>query len=154
MPVLVAKQVRQRAHVALIRNAVRETLKMEGVSLSSEVSVVVCDDKFIQQLNRQFMGEDRPTDVLSFPQEEAAVGKSPGVFSSSAAGKALGDIVVSLPTVTQHAQAREAPIQQELVLVIAHATLHLLGYDHASPEAQAEMWQRQDKVVETLMGSM
>lgn len=140
--------------MALIRRAVYETLKMEGVSLRSEVSVVVCDDEFIHQLNREYMGEDRPTDVLSFPQEEAGSGGEAGVSTGKRQRRALGDIIVSLPTVTDHARERNITVERELVLVVAHATLHLLGYDHDNPEAQAEMWQRQDRVVEKLIGSV
>ena len=68
MPVLIDKRWKAKGHVALVRRAVRETLRTEGAPLSSEVSVVLADDEFIRGLNRQYMGIDASTDVLSFPQ--------------------------------------------------------------------------------------
>ena len=134
MPVLVDKRWKGRAEVALVRRAVQETLKSEGVSLSCEVSVVLADDAFIRALNRSYMGIDAPTDVLSFPQQS----------DKQNTGKILGDIVVSIPTVKSQAGEHGVSFVYELALVVVHSTLHLLGYDHDDEHSRARMWERQD----------
>jgi len=147
VPVLVSKLASGRGCIPLVRRAVRETLKQEGIPLSCEVSVTLVDDARIQELNREYMGTDAPTDVLSFPQETPE-GRPPLQPSGNRA--ALGDIVVSLETVARQADEHDAAYERELALMVAHSTLHLLGYDHAEPAERAVMWERQESVMQTL----
>src|SRR5947207_5365032 len=77
------------------RALIRALLAREDVDPHCEISVVFCDDERMQALNREYMGEDRPTDVLSFPQELPAF--SPG------APRILGDVVISVPTAARQA---------------------------------------------------
>jgi probable rRNA maturation factor len=85
-----------------------------------EVSLVFCDDDFIQQLNRDFRSKDGPTDVLSFPQD--------------AQSGLLGDIVISVPTADRQARERKQPRAREIEWLFLHGLLHLLGYDHQTEE--------------------
>lgn len=99
-----------------------------GDSLDTvEISVVLCDDPFIQALNRQHRGKDAPTDVLSFAQDDPFL---------------LGDIVISLPTAARQAKAAGWSLEQELALLGIHGLLHLLGYDD---ETEAGAWEMQRK---------
>jgi probable rRNA maturation factor len=97
------------------------------------MSIVITDDDKIQQLNRQFRGVDSPTDVLSFPDEPV-----PGE-----AEPYLGDLVLSLPYIQRQAAAEGHTLSDELVLGVVHGTLHLLGYDHDTPDNQNRMWAKQ-----------
>lgn len=98
-----------------------------------EVSVLFCDDAFIADLNRQYRKKNGPTDVLSFAQAEA---KYHGA-------RVLGDIVISLETVERNCAADRAAMRSEVRLLFCHGLLHLLGYEHGTPEAQAEMAAKQ-----------
>ena len=75
---------------------------------------MLCDDAFIQALNAQYRGKDRPTDVLSFAQGDPDL---------------LGDIVISLPTAARQAEAAGWTLESEVALLGVHGLLHLLGHD-------------------------
>lgn len=83
------------------------------------------DDAFIQDLNLRYRGLDKPTDVLSFAQED-----DPCV---------LGDIVISLPTAARQAEAAGWTLQDEITLLAAHGLLHLLGHDDETPSGARAM---------------
>jgi probable rRNA maturation factor len=88
------------------------------------------DDAEIRTLNRDYLGKDRPTNVISFPmQEGAGAGIRPQL---------LGDVVISADTAARDAAEAGIPFERELCFLLLHGTLHLLGYDHErSGEAEA-----------------
>lgn len=86
-----------------------------------ELSVLLVNDRKIKSLNQSFRDKNKPTDVLSFPQFEDAEG-----FDSIL----LGDVVVSLETAERQAKEHGLTFEEEVVLLITHGLLHLLGYDH------------------------
>jgi probable rRNA maturation factor len=96
----------------------------------AELSVVLVGDRAIQALNRQYMGKDRPTDVLSFPLGDAPTADQP---------RLLGDVVISLPTAARQARGRKRPLLAEARFLLAHGLLHLLGYDHATAREKRRM---------------
>jgi probable rRNA maturation factor len=108
---------------------------------STELTIAVEDDDYLQSLNLQFLGIDAPTDVLSFPA---------GEVDPESGNLYLGDIILSLPRATQQAQTAKHPVENELQLLIIHGILHLLGYDHTTPEMKAEMWTLQARLLEQL----
>lgn len=89
----------------------------------AELSVVLCDDAHIRQLNAQWRQNDAATDVLSFPMEDEVV---------------LGDLVVSLETAARQADERAYEVRDELRVLLVHGLLHLMGYDHETSEADLE----------------
>ncbi len=125
-----------------LARAVTATLEDEGRP-GLEVTLVVTDDRAVQDLNRQFRGVDEPTDVLSFPAQDPA----PGFVSAPEAAGYLGDIVIALPFTERQAAGLGRALRAELRLLAVHGTLHLLGYDHAEPEDEARMWARQDSIL-------
>ena len=90
-----------------------------------EVSLVLTDDVGIQALNLDYRGQDKPTNVLSFPVIEA-----PGL---------LGDIILARETIVQEAQSRELALEDHLSHLIIHGLLHLLGFDHIIEAGAQEM---------------
>jgi probable rRNA maturation factor len=101
-------------------------LKERGIS-DWEVSVLLCDDRFIQDLNARYRGIEAPTDVLSFPQstpESLSPLRRPGQNSVA------GDIVVSLDTLQRQALENRQPEETELKRLLIHGILHLQGLDH------------------------
>lgn len=101
-------------------------LKERGIS-DWEVSVLLCDDRFIQDLNARYRGIEAPTDVLSFPQstpESLSPPRRPGQNSVA------GDIVVSLDTLQRQALENRQPEETELKRLLIHGILHLQGLDH------------------------
>ena len=127
-----------------LRQVAEAALRCEGSR--GQVTVVVTDDLGIQELNRDFLGIDGPTDVLSFGAQEAA---GPFVVAPEA-GNYLGDVILSYPQAAAQAAEQGHPAGGELDLLVVHGLLHLLGYDHAAEAEQAVMWARQDKILDSL----
>jgi len=98
----------------------------------AEVSLLLCDDGRIQEINRTYRNMDEPTDVLSFEQD------GPG-----GPVHALGDIVISLETIERRAHGDDGAMRADFRLVFCHGLLHLLGYDHDSEEDEREMSEKQ-----------
>jgi probable rRNA maturation factor len=129
---------------ARLRGVAEAVLRHEGAG--GEVTLVISDDEGIRELNRDFLGEDAPTDVLSFSAQEAA---EPFVVAP-VAGSYLGDVIVSYPRAAAQAQEQGHPVEMELDLLIVHGLLHLLGYDHAEEVEKDAMWARQDAILRDL----
>ncbi|MBD3161491.1 MAG: rRNA maturation RNase YbeY [Candidatus Eisenbacteria bacterium] len=128
---------RQR-RARLRRNEIRALLRriLEGEGEPGGVSVVFVGPRTMTTLNRRWRGEDRPTDVLSFP-----AGPSPPGLDF--AGTPLGEIVVCVPVCGESAARRGVPLHAEIARMLIHGTLHLLGHDHGSPEERRRMQPRE-----------
>ena len=90
-----------------------------ALSPSTEVSVLLCNDSFIQTLNRKWRGIDKPTNVLSFP-----------AGSDAAAAGLLGDIVIAFETAAKEAAGAGIPLREHVAHLLVHGFLHLAGHDH------------------------
>jgi probable rRNA maturation factor len=124
-----------------LQATVEAVLRHEG--RPGEVTVVLTDDEGIRALNRDFLGVDAPTDVLSFGAQE----DSGPFIAAPEMGGYLGDVIVSYPRAVAQAEEQGHPVQQELNLLVVHGVLHLLGYDHADQEEKAVMWARQEAIL-------
>ena len=122
-------------------------LRAEGIA-QAEMIIVVTSDEEIQSLNRAFRGVDAPTDVLSFAADDGdeTIINAPPELQALLEDR-LGDIVIAFPYAEQQAGRYGNSVVAELQLLTAHGVLHLLGYDHATPEEEAEMWERQEKIL-------
>jgi probable rRNA maturation factor len=129
--------------LALLKLAAAVTLTHQIVNEQAGVTILLSDDATLQAFNVQFLGEDRPTDVLSFPAGETFPGM--GDFSGY-----LGDIALSVPYATRQAAEKEHDPAAEMQLLVVHGLLHLLGYDHDTSAAQREMWRVQAEILEQL----
>jgi probable rRNA maturation factor len=103
---------------------------------STELGVVLVDESAIEQLHVQWMDEPGPTDVLSFPMDELRPGR---VDAQTPAGL-LGDVVICPQVAEVQAEAAGHDLVQEVSVLLTHGMLHLLGFDHATPEEEAEMF--------------
>ncbi len=105
------------------------------------VSLYLTDDAEMQELNRNWLGRDEPTDVMAWSQVEGD--PFPTDF--------LGDVVISVDTAIRQASQRGHSIDHELTLLICHGVLHLLGYDHVHGGRQArKMFDIQKRLVESI----
>ena len=126
----------------LIALAARTALNLKGPgSEETDLSIVVTSDDEIQQLNHQFLENDSPTDVLSFPGGEI----DPDTHREN-----LGDIIISFDRARTQALARQGTVESEIQLLVVHGVLHLLGFDHADDREKAEMWSLQHKALKAL----
>lgn len=123
----------------LIEDAASRTLTHETVA--GDVTILLGDDAQVRELNRQYLGIDTPTDVLSFPAGEAD--PDTGVTY-------LGDVIISVPQASAQARAAGHGLEAEVQLLVVHGVLHLLGHDHAQPESRQRMWAAQAEVLRQL----
>lgn len=105
-----------------IKAVAEEIMRFEASPEKAELSLVFCDDDFIQKLNRDYRGKNEPTDVLSFPMEEEQF---------DAGIRVLGDIVISTETAVRQADSFKHPPLLEIVFLLIHGLLHLHGYEHS-----------------------
>ncbi len=127
-------------------------LKEEQVSVPCEISLTLTTPEAIQEINRDFRGIDRVTDVLSFPQFEYD-GKDAASFLSSAEVDPdtnevlLGDIVICLERARQQAEEYGHSLERELGFLAAHSMLHLMGYDHMVESEEKIMFAKQEEIL-------
>lgn len=129
--------------LSTIEKALEQAAKAENLP-PADVSVMIVDNEQIHELNREYRQVDRPTDVLSFPLWE------PGedwVIVEDEETVPLGDIVISLAKAKEQAEEYGHSVERELGFLAVHGFLHLLGYDHETPEQEREMFGRQEEIL-------
>jgi probable rRNA maturation factor len=105
----------------------------------AELSVLLVDSDAMSALHVQWMDEAGPTDVLSFPMDELR----PGTDDREPEPGLLGDVVICPQVAAEQAVKNGHPAEQELHLLCTHGILHLLGYDHADPDEEKQMFDLQ-----------
>jgi probable rRNA maturation factor len=104
------------------------------------ISLTIVDDETIREINRDFRGKDKATDVLSFPLE-------PEPFSQE---RLLGDIVISIDTARRQAADYDAPVQNEIYRLLIHGLLHVLGHDHEEAEDRVIMEREERRLADAI----
>lgn len=118
-------------------------LNAHEVPPESGLSIVIASDDFVRSLNQQYRGIDSPTDVLSFPADEPLI-------DDDSEPLYLGDLIIAFPYASAQANREGHALDDSLALLVVHGTLHLLGYDHDTPESRAEMWAAQEAALNQL----
>ncbi len=126
---------------SLFERAAQTALKHQKESLDVNLSIVLTDNRRLHELNRDYLGVDAPTDVLSFPASET---------DPETGARYIGDIILSVPYASKSAAKAGHPVEAELQLLVVHGVLHLLGHDHAKPKEKARMWKAQAEILESL----
>ncbi len=152
MPVTVANDQTQvaapEALTDLLARAVESVLTQQGQA-AALVDVTLVDDAAIHELNRTYRQVDRPTDVLSFALREETPTDEPPVVDGPP-DLLLGDVVISLPRAVEQAAEYGHSLERETAFLAVHGTLHLLGYDHGSPEAEGRMMELTEQALAPL----
>lgn len=123
--------------VGVLQTVAIKTLQHQGQSDQAALTIMLTDDDALHQLNLTYRNEDKPTDVLSF--ESGAQWPDGTLY--------LGDIAISAPYASRQAEQHNKTVLEELRLLTVHGVLHLLGYDHATPAEEADMWRLQDEIL-------
>jgi len=128
-----------RSVIANIKKVVKMTVEEEYPENLFEVSVTICNDEYIHELNKEYRGKDKATDVLSFPILE---------FDTPEVMTLLGDIIISVDTASRQAEEYGNTLERELCFLSVHSSLHLLGYDHEiSEEEEKYMISKQKEIL-------
>ncbi len=127
---------------ALAETAIGTALRHANAKLhaGAEISLLLCDDAFIRSLNARWRGQDRPTNVLSFP-----------AAADPATAPILGDIAIAYETMAREAEEEGKSLPAHFSHLIVHGVLHLIGYDHQD-EAEAEVMERLEREILAKLG--
>ncbi len=123
--------------VQRLRRAARDALATGG-SRTGEVSVTFVTEEEIRDLNRRFLGRDRPTDVIAFQLGEG--------------DELLGDVYVCPAVARRHAREAGVDPREEVLRLVVHGALHVLGHDHPESDErwESEMFRLQERIVERM----
>ncbi len=138
--------VRRKARHADLRRAVEAALESAGRQCTGELTVFITDDARVRELNRHYRGVDVPTDVLAF----GGAGDAEAFVTSPEASSYLGDVVISYPRALEQSAEHGHSVEEELLILVVHAALHLLGYDHEQIEDADAMWSAQETALARL----
>lgn len=127
-----------------MRLAVWQSLAIAQAAAPCALTVTLTSEGRVHELNREYAGIDSTTDVLAFGPGEKPYATEPGEPPY------IGDVIIAYPVAEQQAQARGIPVSIEVQTLAVHGTLHLLGYDHDTPERQAEMWALQSVAMDAV----
>ena len=130
----------------LLTDILKFALAREQVPQDAEVSVVLVDDAYIRELNRQYRAKDTHTDVLSFAMRES-VPEEEAIEGDPGAEQLLGDIVISVERAREQAEEYGHSFERELGYLAVHGVLHLLGYDHEKEEDRKIMRQKEEEIL-------
>lgn len=122
---------------AVVRRITAAVLK--GERRNADVMVTFLGPARMRALNREHLGHDRPTDVISFALPTPD-------------GRLVGDVYICRAVAAAQAKALKVPLREELVRLVIHGTLHVLGHDHPAGKGRttSEMWKRQERYVRRL----
>jgi probable rRNA maturation factor len=128
-----------------LRRRARRLMKLLGRE-ADELSILLTGDEEMTELNRAYRNRNRTTDVLAFSQLEGQRGHLHR--------EVLGDVVISLPTARRQAKERRHTLLDELIILLVHGTLHLLGHEHEGTDRRtaAAMRREQERLAAQLMG--
>ena len=127
----------------------------EGIKVPCFVSVRLCDDEEIRNLNAERRGIDKATDVLSFPSVSYPAGKTAGdcegllkrEYDDEMNACFLGDIVISVPHMEAQAREYGHSREREAAYLLVHGICHLMGYDHMEEEEKKKMRNMEEKIL-------
>lgn len=153
-------------HKDIIENIIQATAKKLKLGKEVEVDISIVDNEVIQQLNKDYRGIDKPTDVLSFALEEdiedapsfdfqqfieeiSDEDEADGLQNelSNIVARHLGDIIISYQRTVEQAEDYKHSFERELAFLAVHGFLHLNGYDHATAEEERIMFSLQEEVL-------
>ncbi|MEJ5945717.1 rRNA maturation RNase YbeY [Pseudokineococcus basanitobsidens] len=148
MSVEVANETTHAVDERELSGLARHVLDALHVHPQAELSVLLVDEAAMSALHEQHMGEEGPTDVLSFPMDELR----PGSEDAPSPPGLLGDVVLCPEVAARQARAAGHSTADELLLLTTHGVLHLLGYDHAEPEEERRMFSLQRQLLLEFLG--
>lgn len=130
-----------KSQLTLLEEAINYTAKREKVIASAELSISIVTNEEIKQLNNQYREKNVPTDVLSFPLENAFNENEDNIPVM------IGDIIISVEKTKEQAERFNHSFERELIFLAIHGFLHILGYTHDTKINEQSMFQKQEAIL-------
>jgi probable rRNA maturation factor len=128
-----------------VERLVEATLRAEGATGTWLISIVFTDDDELQRLHRDYLGDDTPTDIMTFPSDP-----DDGDWIGNGTGASGGDIAISVDRAREQCADEGWDASRELLFLVAHGVLHLVGWDDRTTESRAAMLDRQREILREL----
>ena len=138
----IINQTNEQIDIDDLRNVIDKAFERENVT-NAFMNVIIVNNETIHQINKEYRGIDRPTDVISFALEDDKT------FINTDF-RVLGDIYISIDKVYEQAKLYGHSIRRELSFLTVHGILHLLGYDHMVKDDEIIMFKKQDDILNSL----
>ncbi len=149
MELIIERTIENTQFDEVIELAIKASLAEEDMDENCEISVTLCTSEEIAVLNKEYMGRDGATDVLSFPQlsfdEDKCIFEDSLTYNGD--NLLLGDIVISLERAAEQAEEYGHSERREVGFLTVHSMLHLLGYDHMEDAEREEMQAKEKKIL-------
>ncbi len=126
-----------------------QVLTLEGADPRAELGLVITDQERVQELNREYLGRDEPTDVLAFPLLADEEGQASFVPPPDGIPH-LGEVIISYPQAVIQAEEQGHSTDKEIAILVTHGVLHLLGYGDETPELKKQMQAREQEILNRL----
>lgn len=149
--VLVDDELEGKLDTSWLRHVAEEVLLALGVSNNAELGLFIATGERVKKLNRDYLGRDEPTDVLAFSASEE-MGNHPTFVQPPDGVLHLGEVIISYPQAVKQAAEYKHSVKEEILLLIIHGVLHLLGYEHDRPELELRMRAREKEVMNHIGG--
>lgn len=138
-----------------LESLAEKVLVAHGIDSRAELSLAIVGQERIHQLNLSYLGQDEPTDVLSFSMLSEPSGGGVTPFVTPPDGiKYLGEVIISCPQAVIQAAEHRHSVQRELATLIIHGVLHILGFDHDEPERERQMRDREAEILSHIEGEL
>ncbi|NUS72497.1 MAG: rRNA maturation RNase YbeY [Corynebacteriales bacterium] len=155
MGIEIANESGENTDADSILAVARYTLDELNVNPLADLSILIVESTYMAELNKRWMNKTGPTDVLAFPMDELGIDSGPIQAGRDAPEEPalLGDIVLCPEVAARQAKAAGHLPEDELALLTVHGVLHLLGYDHAEPDEEREMFALQGRLLKAWRAS-
>jgi probable rRNA maturation factor len=129
-----------------LREVAMKSLTAED-QIDVEMGILITGQDKIRQLHKEYMGEDEPTDVLSFAMKEKGPPGTPDFVFPAGEADHLGEVIISYSQAELQSGEHGHSVKKEVAILLIHGVLHLLGYDHDMPECQHKMQAREKAIL-------
>lgn len=134
----------------VFKKILKRVKKEVGVKGKVGMSVTLCDNAYIKELNKTYRNKDSATDVLSFAIEDNESEELLAQMKKMSSVRELGDIVISYERAQEQARDYDHSLNREMCFLFTHGVLHLLGYDHVNKSDEEKMFSLQKKILEDM----
>jgi len=152
--VLIDEHLGTSLELSWLEGIARQVLVAQGVGSEVELGLFIATKERVQQLNRDYLGRDEPTDVLAFSAREEVGADVPPFVQPPDGILHLGEVIISYPQAAVQAEEHRHSIKKELAILIIHGVLHLLGYEHDKPELERQMRAREKEILSHIEGEL
>ncbi len=140
--------------VGWLQSVAERVLAVQNAGSETEMGLVIANQEKVKQLNRSYRGKDEPTDVLAFSMLPAEQMPGAGFPQPPDGVRHLGEVIISYPQAVIQAEEHQHSVKRELAILIIHGVLHLLGYDHETPELEQQMIAREREILSYIEGAV